>query len=358
MSFLSQIQQFNKTALQPTTTVVTTAGGLSHTEQCTERGFEVSSDRVYTTGFVVSNQAREDDESGEETGHSVEVSFNNHLSPPTDEELRARMVWQQERNKKGDGFSVTPSQTTLRCGVFVLSKTPHEEHYDAFAFLLSDECSVRQVDHNDIVGGVLEDLDVIIFPGREIHFARLISYGGLVTDVDRSLGIDGAAAMNKFVYNGGGYFGVCAGAFIAAADGYDEHDEAKRILPVTASWIPGIGCMKIKTSEKAGTVFGDEFTNTFMEVFWANGPIFQRITGAKNSILGVDLTKCDVLATTHSITHDDKETSLVNKRHNIAALSGVFGSGRIVIFGPHPEASGLRFKSCIVNSIMWCGKKR
>lgn len=164
MSFLSQIQRFDKKALAHTTTVVTTAGGTQYTEETTDCGVNATSGPTLTTGFVMSADARTE-EGGGEVGSSVEVSFHTHLAPPTKEELAARLLWQKERLKLGDGFSVTPKDVLLRCGVFVLSKSENEEHYDGFAFLLANKCFVTQLDHSDIVSGALDNLDVVIFPG-------------------------------------------------------------------------------------------------------------------------------------------------------------------------------------------------
>lgn len=176
--------------------------------------------------------------------------------------------------------------------------------------------------------------------------------------MEKALGKDGAEVVSKFVHGGGGYFGVCAGAFLAAADGYNGNDPSKKIIAAEASWIDGVGSMQVKTTKKAAEVIGEEFANKTIDLFWANGAILKPISTAKNHILNYSIPDCEVLGTTVSITLEGKEKSLEGIQHNAAILSGNFGAGRVVIFGPHPEASGMRFKACISNAVLWCGKKR
>lgn len=115
-----------------------------------------------------------------------------------------------------------------KVAVFVLQKEKNERHYDTFAMVLHETCFVKQIDHDDIVAGKLSEYNTVVFPG------------GVIFDVDKSLGKDGAIQVNKFVNNGGGFVGVCAGAFLAAASGYNGADEAQKMLSVETSWTPGM----------------------------------------------------------------------------------------------------------------------
>lgn len=61
MAFLADISKFNKNKLQQSETIVTTSTGQRHVERLTDDGFEKKETHVASTGFIVSNEARESD---------------------------------------------------------------------------------------------------------------------------------------------------------------------------------------------------------------------------------------------------------------------------------------------------------
>ena len=69
----------------------------------------------------------------------------------------------------------------------------------------TDYARTRFLDPIQFTDAVLKDFDVVIVPG------------GSATSQAKRLGPSGCDALVRFVENGGGYVGVCAGAFLAAA---------------------------------------------------------------------------------------------------------------------------------------------
>ena len=65
---------------------------------------------------------------------------------------------------------------------------------------------VREVSADDILRGCLSDVDVLIHPGGS---------GG---KQGRHLGEEGRQRIRQFVQEGGGFMGICAGAYLASAD--------------------------------------------------------------------------------------------------------------------------------------------
>ncbi len=65
--------------------------------------------------------------------------------------------------------------------------------------------STVQVTADDIRNGALDQVDVLEVPG------------GWAGDYATALGEDGFAAIRSFVAEGGGYFGICAGAYLASS---------------------------------------------------------------------------------------------------------------------------------------------
>jgi hypothetical protein len=59
----------------------------------------------------------------------------------------------------------------------LLFQSPHERKFDSFAFLLSDEFLVQQIDASDVLADGLRAIDTLVLPG------------GLVADYETHLGL-------------------------------------------------------------------------------------------------------------------------------------------------------------------------
>ena len=218
MSFLQAIQSFSKEGLNPTVTVETDRFGR-----------QTRSDGVRTTstGSLIIGDELSDGTLPDKEDPSAQIEYDYFESDKNSggsHELSARIAWKQTRNQ-WDGLSCG-SSSLPRIAFFVLEKTPHERHFDTFAFHLHQQYHLEQVDHSDLVRkAVLEDdsFQAIIFPG------------GSVFDVHKHLTEAGAKAVAKFVHRGGGYVGVCAGAFLATGRGYGGAESGWQLIAKT-SW--------------------------------------------------------------------------------------------------------------------------
>ena len=90
------------------------------------------------------------------------------------------------------------------------------------------EMPYREAGEQDIRGGGLEDCSLLIIPG------------GYTAQYVDALGEEGFEQIREFVAGGGGYIGICAGAYIAA-----------RNVEVP-SRPPGLGIIGIRNERKAG----------------------------------------------------------------------------------------------------------
>jgi len=162
---------------------------------------------------------------------------------------------------------------------------------------------------------LLSRYDVIVFPGGS---------GG---EMYGRLGREGQQAVRNYVSQGGGYLGICAGAWLAS----------KRYLGIAniegiRPWYVGVGGLQIAMEEKAGNVFSSIHYRApalrMMEMH--NGPMW--------SLTPPDPSRpcCHVLA---SYT-DKRGTNKMGReffRGKPAIVTDVYGRGRIVLFSPHPE---------------------
>ena len=158
----------------------------------------------------------------------------------------------------------------------------------------------REVSEQDIKGSGLEDCLSLIIPG------------GYTAQYVVALGEEGFQQIREFVARGGGYIGICAGAYIAARD--------VEVL----SRPPGLGIIEIENDRKAGqglrtiTIAKPEhpvvkgYTGE-VSIWYQNGPMMK--------------------------TGEGVETLTVYEQGGAAIVCATYGQGRVVIFSPHPEGS-------------------
>ena len=117
--------------------------------------------------------------------------------------------------------------------------------------------------------GLLKQFDVVVFPG------------GSGSKEAAAIGTDGCKAVKEFVEAGGGYIGICAGAFLATAK-YDwglalvnaKTFTGKRLIPGVGEksmWFRGSGTVKMELTEEGKRTLGD--AADLVELRYANGPI-------------------------------------------------------------------------------------
>ena len=175
------------------------------------------------------------------------------------------------------------------------------------------------VDAQGIRDGKLAGADVLVQPG------------GSGSKQAEALKEDGREVIKKFVKSGGGYVGICAGAYLATND---------------YKW--SLGFLNAKVQDKKHWNRGKEaavkwhFTDDGQktlgiadgqhEVTYHNGPIL------------VPGDKTDIPAYTNLAVYD---TEVVAKDGGVAGLmtgataiaSGTYGDGHVIAIGPHPERS-------------------
>jgi len=294
-------------------------------------------------------------------------------------EMLKKAEW-NKRKKLGDGMSHSFGKTPLgNIGVFVHEKAPHERKFDSFAFLLSDEYSVSQIDSADVLSNGLDSISTLVFPG------------GLVADYESLLGEEGRKKICEYVYNGGGYYGVCAGAFYAGSCNYSNAVEDKKLVGVEIGFHPGLGEAKIQATSKGSEIFGCDM-GVIWDVYFSNGCLF-RSAYLSSTYLNFSLEAADVLAeystlTTNKMSLDfNKPEELRDKYKQLkeqeqehqkissplfahaqhpqieefssppaACVSGSYGLGRVLCFGPHPEGSGEDLSFVIRNCFLWLSR--
>ncbi len=192
--------------------------------------------------------------------------------------------------------------------------------------------TVTRVKAADIVGGALEEQDVIVFPG------------GTGNGLARSLGESASPIVREFAARGGGVIGVCAGGYLLA-EGYNEGTNRLELINAQLwdldNWARGEGTVQIRRADQPDS---DPITIKF-----ENAPVFE--PGKK----GLDLPPYVPLAkfVTDVVAEPQGRESMAG--HD-AIIAAPYGEGRVVLFGPHPELTpGL--EPLFQNALKWAARK-
>jgi predicted deacylase len=194
---------------------------------------------------------------------------------------------------------------------------------------------------SDIREGVLDHFEVVIFPG------------GSGSKQAAALGIEGRKQVRTFVEGGGGFVGICAGAYLAAANykwslkigDYKTFCEAREIPGIgrKSMWYRGpSSTVEMELTDEGRRILGER-AGPF-PVRYHNGPI---VSPANLS----NLPDYQVLAWFRSeVAHyDPQKGTMVNTP---AIITGAFGKGRVLSISPHPESSK-DLRSMVARGIRW-----
>jgi glutamine amidotransferase-like uncharacterized protein len=181
----------------------------------------------------------------------------------------------------------------------------------------------------DIATGALKGYDLVMFTGG----SGSAEAGGL--------GEKGREEVRAFVRNGGGYVGICAGAYLACS-GFEWGVGVLNAKTVSSKWRRGQGEVKI-----AGETFGDKLTDRGIR--YANGPIIK-------ADVRKDLPEFEVLASfrTELAENDSPVGAMVNAP---AMVRSTFGLGRVFTSSPHPEqTAGL--EPIVEKAVRWAASSK
>ena len=198
-----------------------------------------------------------------------------------------------------------------------------------FERVLADH-RIERIGATDIREGRLDQFETVIFPG------------GSGSSQGKTIGPEGRVAVRDFVDAGGGYIGVCAGAYLALQNyewGVDlvDLDSIDR-----AHWRRGSGMVMIELTPDGRKLLGRDETD--LEIKFGQGPLMA--PSAEN--LTPDAEVLAWYRTGIGKNGADPETMVDTP----AIVATSFGEGRVILFSPHPEqTSGLG--DLLVNAVNW-----
>ncbi|MCX7886141.1 MAG: succinylglutamate desuccinylase/aspartoacylase family protein [Verrucomicrobiae bacterium] len=182
---------------------------------------------------------------------------------------------------------------------------------------------------DEICNGALPQFNVLVCPG------------GSGSAQGNAIGKEGRERIRKFVEDGSGYIGICAGAYLATS-GYSWGLKILDAKTVSPKWRRGVGMVKIELTDKGREILGDH--PGLLDCKYANGPIL--------CPAGEDtLPDYEVLAwfRTEIAKNDTPAGVMVNSP---AIVAGRCGKGRVMAISPHPEQTdGLQ--ELVTRAIRW-----
>jgi predicted deacylase len=174
--------------------------------------------------------------------------------------------------------------------------------------------TITAVSPDEIQSGVLTNFDVVIFAGG----------GG--RDQATALGEHGRAEVCKFVADGGGYVGICAGAYLATS-GFSWSLGLVNASTVSPKWQRGKGTVKLELTDAGARILGNR--EGLFDCRYVNGPIIKAGTIQ-------DLPPYETLASFRSeLAENGAPAGLMVD--SPAIFVSAFQKGRVVCISPHPE---------------------
>lgn len=191
----------------------------------------------------------------------------------------------------------------------------------------------RRVTAAEIRAGVLKDFDVFV------------AGGGRGSKTAEALQPEGREMVKKFVADGGGYVGICAGAYLASSDyPWSLHILNAKVLD-RKHWNRGSGDVRLTMSEAGRKTLGVDSGE--IECNYNQGPLLAPDEKP-------DLPAYVPLATFATEIAKNGAPSGVMIGTTAIAKS-TFGGGRVVAISPHPEKS-MTHNEIIRRAIAWVGK--
>jgi len=167
--------------------------------------------------------------------------------------------------------------------------------------------------------------DVLVFPG-----------GSTEADLN-ALGRSGCEAVRKFVQSGGGYCGVCAGAFLGlhlellqaerCTRDAEGEKKAERDPFMVKACFTKIGRRLLWSEGRSHRKEHEESKDGSVRVRYHNGPLLQVPKASPAKVL------CRMSST------PDAECAPAALNGSAAVLMQNVGSGRAIIISPHPEST-------------------
>lgn len=174
---------------------------------------------------------------------------------------------------------------------------------------------ITTVTADEIRNGALDKVNVLIQPG------------GSGSAQGKALGEEGRKRVKRFVSDGGGYIGICAGAYLASANYSWSLGLLDARVVDSEHWARGTGQVTINMTAEGMKALGTDKEQC--SIYYGQGPL---LAPAEKE----DINDYEKLASYETEIAKKNAPSGVMKGTTAIARS-TYGKGRIQCFSPHPE---------------------
>jgi len=230
--------------------------------------------------------------------------------------------------------SVIDHTKVIRVGIYDNSTGTAKGPKNLRRFLVEDAgFKCIKLTPSDIQNGKLSDIDVLIMPG------------GSGSAQAKNLGEQGCKNVRDFVQAGGGYVGICAGAYLASAHYTWSLNLMNAQVVDREHWARGTGTCRLKLTSIGKSSLAE--SEEEIEVYYGQGPLLAPYDNK-------DLPAYETLA--------EYATEIAKKGAPTGVMIGTtaiaracFGDGRVICFSPHPEVSDGP-NHLIIEGVKWVAK--
>jgi glutamine amidotransferase-like uncharacterized protein len=194
---------------------------------------------------------------------------------------------------------------------------------------------ITTITAEDIRGGKLQEFDVLIHPG------------GSGSKQAHTLGVEGRERVRQFVADGGGFIGICAGAYLGSASYPWSLNLLDARVVDSEHWARGQGEVQLRLPPVGRSALAVD--QEIVAIHYNQGPLLA--PGEKS-----DLADYELLAAFETEIAENGAPSGVMKG-TTAIARGSFGKGRVVCFSPHPEKTPGR-ESFVRDAVRWAARSR
>ena len=210
------------------------------------------------------------------------------------------------------GKTAAPEQTHV--ALYDASGTGGQDETTLEKLLARGGMRVTHCGPDEIVAGALDRFHLVVFPG------------GSGSKEGAAIGGEGREQVRRFVEQGGGYLGICAGAYLCTS-GYDWSLNILGAKTVSPQWKRGRATLKIELTEQGRKLLGDH--SGLLDVRYHNGPVV-----VPAHVDGLPDYEPLALFRTEIAEHGAPAGVMINAP---AIAAGRCGRGRVVFISPHPE---------------------
>ncbi|NQT16841.1 MAG: biofilm PGA synthesis protein PgaB, partial [Planctomycetes bacterium] len=123
----------------------------------------------------------------------------------------------------------------------------------------ADRLHVEKVTAEEVRNGALDGFAVLVHPG------------GSGSKQGKQLGEEGREAVRSFVRRGGGFLGICAGAYLASADyPWSLHILDAKVLD-RKHWARGTGAVRVALTDRGRAILHADSPN--VTIYYGQGPL-------------------------------------------------------------------------------------